>query len=448
MNYFRLIVLLSVSVLYTPPVTANWTGSLETLGQATSEIRGEESELSLWADGLYVSDDRETQFHLLLNQQVWDSSETEFYQLYINQHLSRFQSLSIGRFQKTDFSGFYIIDGLLYSHAQDKNRFYAYAGKPKRLEGFLVSEGDLIMGLEGFVAEKQFRTSRANAGSTRTSSSNQYVVTHSHRLGLQYQKGASQTNSGVLEVGPTETVNRVGLVSRALIKNDSSPMKLRYTQDNIEINGAVNYLLGDNDIEKLTIDGTLPLTAKTQLEMAANHYAYLEPAINFKSQFYKFLNQGNQTEYLASMYFFPRRHEKHSIEFRFIEREIGEEARGLAFNSFLYRGTLSIESRVELLEFMRQDHVGIYVGAEQSTGPFSKVSINTVFRVQQSQLRDKTQIYGVELRWDWKPHRTWLLYCSGEFINQEKYNGDYSLGFPDDDYRLSVSLSKNWDAAN
>ena len=448
MNYFRLIVLLLVSALYTPFAMANWTGSLETLGQATSEIRGEESELILWGNSLYVSDNRETQFHLLFNQQVWDSSETEFYQLYINQHLSKSESLSVGRFQKTDFSGFYIIDGFLYSRAQDKNKFYAYAGKPKRLEGFLVSEGDLIMGVEGFVAEKHFGLSRANADSAKTPISNHYTVSHSHRVGMQYQKGASPTQSSLSTVSPTKSLSRVALVSRALIKDDRPPMRVRYTQDDIEINGEVNYLLSDNEIEKLSVDGMFPLTAKTQVGMGLNHYAYLEPAIDFKSQFYKFLNQGNQTEYLASMYFYPRRYERHSLDFRFVEREIGEEGKGLAFNSFLYRGGVSFESRLELLDFMRQDHVGLYVGAKHSTGPFSEVAINTVFRVQQSQLRATTQTYGVELRWDWKPHRTWLLYCSGEFINQEQYDGDYSLSFPDDEYRVSFSLSKNWDTAN
>ena len=447
MSYFRLIVLLLVNTLYTPFAMANWTGSLEALGQATSEIRGEESELSLWGDSLYVSDNRETQFHLLFNQRVLDSSETEFYQLYINQHLSKSESLSVGRFQKTDFSGLYIIDGFLYSHAQDKNKFYAYAGKPKRLEGFLVSEGDLIMGVEGFVSEKRFEMSRANADSAKTPISNQYTVSHSHRVGMQYQKGASQTKSSLSTAGPAKSLSRVAFVSRALIKNDRPPMKVRYTQDDIEINGEANFLLGDNEIEKLSIDGMFPLTAKTQVGMGLNHYAYLEPAIDFKSQFYKFLNQGNQTEYLASMYFFPRRYERHSLDFRFVEREIGEEGKGLAFNSFLYRGALSFESRLELLDFMRQDHVGLYVGAKHSTGPFSEVAINTVFRVQQSQLRATTQTYGVELRWDWKPHRTWLLYCSGEFINQEQNDGDFSLSFPDDEYRVSLSLSKNWDTA-
>jgi hypothetical protein len=439
--------MLLVSAPYAPLVMANWTGSLETLGQATSEIRGEKSELTLWGDALYVSDNRETQFHLLLNQQVWDSSETEFYQLYINQHLSNYQSLSFGRFQKSDFSGFYIIDGILYGHAFNENRMHIYAGKPKRLDGFLISEGDLILGLEGFIAAKHFGMFSAASNSTEEPTSDYYTVTHSHRLGLQYQKGADHVTPDLSTQESMKSLNRVAIVSHALIKNNQSSKMARYTQQDIEMNAELNYLASDNALEKLSLEGMFPLASKTQLGLWLKHYAYLESAIDFRGQFYKFLNQGDQTEYLANIYFSPKRHDKHSLEFRFVEREIGEEGRGLALNSYFHGESVSIESRLELLDFMRQDHIGLFLGAKHSTGPFSKVAINTIFRVQQSQLRATSQTYGVELRWDWRPHRTWFLYCSGEFINQEKYDSDYSLSFPDDEYRVSLSLSKNWDTA-
>lgn len=420
--------------VYSPVLQAGWTGSLETLGQSSSSIRGEEeNEFLMWGDAHYINASRDTEFNLLFTQQIKDRQETEIYQLFVSREFSSTDKINIGRFQKSDMSGFYIIDGILFNSRADKLNFNLYAGKPKRLEGFSITEGTGIAGADLFIPPHEIKVSGRQS----------FTATHQHKLSVQHQQdeiSVSQTNL------QNKHLDRIGLTSQIIFQPQHiAPSNSAFYNRDVEVNGALSFHLQTAAIENLYFKTALPLSEKLLLDLSVKHNSYPNPAIDFKSQFYKLFNRGEQSEVQSSLYFSPRAHEQHAIEIRYIQREVGDEGEGLAFNSEFSWSQLRLKSRLEFFDFMDQDHAGIYLNIEHALGSFSKIALGSVFRVQQSQLRHTTQVYGVEARWDWKIERDLLFYCSAELINQDRFDDFYNLRTPNDDYRFSVSLTKYWD---
>ena len=420
--------------IYSPALQAGWTGSLETLAQSSTRIRGEESEAIMWADAQYINTLNDIELNVLMTQQVNDEQESEIYQLFVSKKFSNANRVSMGRFQKSDMSGFYIIDGILFNSKADTLNFNLYAGKPQRVEGFTVKKGKGIAGADLFIPPQK----------NTFSGKQTFTANHQHKLSIQHQQ---DDYSSAQTATHTHHLDRVGLTSHISIKPQAFPVS-DFSPKHIEIDAAINFHLQAEIIEKFYFNTALTLNEKLMLNISIKHDSYPDPAIDFKSQFYKLFNQGEQSEFQSNLYFSPRHAMQHSVEFRYIQREVGSEGRGLAFDSDFDWSQLNLKSRLEIFDFMNQKHAGIYLNVEHALSSFSKLSLGSVIRIQQSQLRHDTVIYGAEMRWDWKIERDLLFYCSAEFINQDRFKDIselYNLRAPNDDYRLSVSLTKYWD---
>lgn len=136
----------------------NWHGSLRSKVQVDNRYTLKQAHVfgELWGQGFY-DDDREDlhgafDFVTRSGAQPDGGGTAKLYQAFVEKGFRDLHTrIKLGRFQRTDNLGFYLVDGggMFYGPAGGDWSIEAYAGHPTRFDHAIAVEGKFIGGLEG-----------------------------------------------------------------------------------------------------------------------------------------------------------------------------------------------------------------------------------------------------------------------------------------------------------
>ncbi|KXJ39403.1 MAG: hypothetical protein AXA67_02415 [Methylothermaceae bacteria B42] len=107
----------------------------------------------LWGDARLISLKQDWQMKISAAQRISslaNDSQGKLYQAFLEKHFTFLDShLRLGRFQRTDVSGFYTLDGAQFDYRLSGWHWQFYGGNPHRMDQVQSVDGDYVFGVAG-----------------------------------------------------------------------------------------------------------------------------------------------------------------------------------------------------------------------------------------------------------------------------------------------------------
>ena len=337
--------------------------------------------------------------------------ETSLGQLYLEKHFSNNQSVfTLGRMQRSDASGFYILDGVLVKQSNDSASLTMYSGKPSRIEHFRSIEGKAIYGVDLRSAFSLF----------------------------SYYK--IDSNIGWQHLEQSESFDRFNIQARGLQQEAS----ITFFPTDFSFSGS--YLPSEDLWESVHInalrDFSLQENASIRLRLNYQIYVPSEEETSFKDRFYFLYARGYQSQFKTGVQFISNDAYTCSLSGRKVVNEWGGDGYGVVSN-FEYRSirgwqwTTQFDRLILPGEYMNS----LYVETQKTLSSMTRGRFSGVFQQQHKQISGDNQGKGIEIhlerriRFKAMLNAFWLA-LEGNYINNTRL---------EDEYRIALRLNYRFD---
>ena len=137
----------------------NVSATLETKFQVDNRFTENPRVLGeFWGDARLFSHAQDWQMQVSATQRISslaNDSQGKLYQAFLDKHFQLLDShLRLGRFQRTDVSGFYTLDGAQFDYRLSGWHWQLYGGSPHRMDHMQSVDGDYVFGVAGEYQQK------------------------------------------------------------------------------------------------------------------------------------------------------------------------------------------------------------------------------------------------------------------------------------------------------
>lgn len=330
-------------------------------------------------------------------------------QFYLEKKLNNKGSLlSLGRLQRSDALGFYILDGLLFKRVADKKTLTFYGGVPSRIDEFHTLEGKSLYGFDAQISIPRFMH-----------------YTLSGRFGWQRLK-------------QQQTIDRLNIGWRGI--HQQTPAL--FSPSSFSLTGS--YLVGENVWESAQLSAYKDLKNNTQSARLRIDYEIYEPGkktLTFKDRFYSLYARGRQSQFKTGYQFKQGRRHTWSLSGRRISREFGGNGYAAVVTMDYHndRGWLLITQLDQMA--LADEHIRrFYFEVHQSLSSLMRGTLSGVLQ-QQKRLINNNYSTGIEVRLERRiksgilPSPLWVSAHASTVRNSRSSN----------EYRIAIRLSYRFD---
>lgn len=339
----------------------------------------------------------------------------KLYQGFIDKGFSAIDSrLKLGRFQRTDNMGLYLLDGGAFSYAPSTAGWAVdvYAGRPSRIDHVLSVDGLFLGGLGG---RTQFLPHWGGEGDFLT------LDTVDLRGGYQYfiNNGSNVPALPIPVPGQygtaynpyfLEDAGIPGALSRYTTANGKRDFgtdrlnfattaagKLRVTEyGKYELGLLGTYRADDNSIQDAMINGQLDFTQNVRFRSSYEYFRPRQPYLTFREKFYSAYALGEQTMFRARVHHTPVDGFTYYLGGMRATREGYDGYGGDIGNTYALTPNLSLFSEIDYLALGPDNAKTAYVSLLHTVNSRLQIRINTALLFEDKQLYGDNRAIGAE----------------------------------------------------
>ncbi|MCC7091965.1 MAG: hypothetical protein IT524_08445 [Nitrosomonas sp.] len=356
----------------------------------------------LWGDVDVLSTRGKWSAHFTWANQVSsleNNSGSRLYQAYWEKNLSDWGSnLRLGRFQRTDLSGFYVLDGGQWNTQWNQWELQAYGGQAKRFDQLFTANIDAIYGVD--VA---------------------YSGTPNYHLGpVTWRNYRVQVGSQQVHHNDNSSYRM-----QAVLSSQGSLDETRFW----EMNLSGNYNISRSQFENAWFHGFADLTRTVRLRSNFEHYQPRNPLPSFRERFVYAYATGGQSLWRMEAQHALRQNLNYFIGWQRSTREDNHDGLG-ARSGFEYRtGSGRISATYDWLKFGQDSAHSGYLHASHALNSRLEVWINGALRHEDKRLYGINWSYGGESGFRHHISSAWAINGSFSYIANSERKSDYIGAF-------------------
>ena len=404
---------LSIVILIVGPAYGGVSGNLEMLTERDDRLFQNKSRNEQHLNLAYQDPELELRGALSLSlSQREDQNENSLSQLYLEKHLNKRRSLlKLGRMQRSDASGFYILDGLMLKQSNNTTGLTLYAGKPSRIDYFRSIEGKAIYGVDLRATLSRF---------------DHYKV---------------DSNIGWQRLEPSNSLGRINIHSRGVYSQSANSVTSRHETPPLFSPSAFafsgSYLLEENHWESIQLSAyrDIALQEETSMRFRA-HYEIFTPneeVITFKDRFYSLYARGYQSQFKAGFQVHSQHTPTYAISGYKVVNKWGDNGYGMSAN-FEYRGTKGWQCKTQVDRLMLPSEYmnSLYLETRKTLTSMLRGNLSVVLQQQHKRLTGDNQSKGLEARLERRvkfktlPNALWFA-AEGYYIQNTRLNNETRL---------------------
>jgi hypothetical protein len=356
-------------------------------------VRGE-----LWGDVDLLATQGKWGAHFTWANQISsleDDSGSRLYQAYWEKNLPGWGSnLRLGRFQRTDLSGFYILDGGQWNTQWNQWELQAYGGQAKRFDQLFTANIDAIYGIDAaYSGAPNYRLGP--------------VTWRNYRAQLGYQ-----------QVYYDNTSHRM----QAVLSSQGSLDEKRFW----EMNLSGHYQINRSRLENVWFHGFADVTRTLRFRSNFEHYRPRNPLPSFRERFVDAYATGRQSLLRMEAQHVLLQKLSYFIGLqRAARKDIDEEGLG-ARGGFEYRtGSGRISANYDWLKFGQDSAHSGYLHARHALNSRFEVWANAALRHEDKRLSGINWSYGGGSGFLYQISSAWAINSSLNYIANSQRKSDY-----------------------
>ena len=329
-----------------------------------------------------------------------DANEGNLYQLYLEKDLGQNSSFTLGRMQRADGLGFYILDGGSIAIGNENLLFSLYGGIPSRIDDYFSVEADALYGFD-----LQFM----DFGLQKLLQSPAFISV-TGRIGWQHL--VDDVNEDRLNWGLSSS----GEISDSMFKGFG-----------LVFNGT--YIIDENYSEDLLISAYTDLKTKSRVQIDYEMYSPDEPYLTFRERFYSVYANGRQSALTGSLLFNSRENVEWIMRGRSVEREFGVTGYGgtAGVTVHKYSGN-DYSAQLDYLDLGEDNALSLYMEIDSSLSYKTRVRLSTALQHQEKQLPGSNDTVGIELGLEHMFRSDLFFVLSLSHIWNSRLNDEYVYG--------------------
>ena len=396
--------LLFMLMLLMAETQAGISGKIETLFERDNLYFESESRSEQWLDVRYENPSTQLSMGLSMSfLQTQDDNDEELALLNIKKHLDDKGSfVDLGRLQRADSFGFYILDGIHLKYHGNYGSLSFYGGVPGRIESFRSIEGGALYGFDMQSESLPW---------------NEYAI--DGRIGWQY-----------LDDDISE--KRLNIGGR-LVRQEGQAQAVSF---------ATTYRLTGSSWESIQIDAYQNFSDVVRWRVDYETYEPNSDKLTFKDRFYSLYAKGRQSQLKTGIAYYQDRQRTWVLQGRRVSRDFGESglgvSAGLDYRSL--RGWV-LNTQLDQLTLSQERLHSFYIEGHQSLTSILRATLSGVVQRQQKKLVGDNRSIGVDAKLERRVRFSAFpspLWCSLEasYIDHSRLSSEY---------RIALRLSYHFD---
>lgn len=443
----RLLLSLSLCALAPAAHAWNWHGSVRAKAQVDNRYTHDAHGFGeAWSQ--FLVDSKADDLHGALD---FAARTTEFdggkyqklYQGFIDKGFAAFDTrVRLGRFQRTDSLGFYLVDGgtLTYSPAPKEWAVEIYGGRPRRIDHFRSVEGDYLAGIEG---RGHLAPGWNLAGGALTLDSLDL------RGGYQYFEDQAPTTFSARTAGlaptaavdPTRFLTGLGFANGLPVAvkrkkpgsgvdrlsfNATAAGKTRLQEHSqYELGVLGTYRVDDGAFENALVNGRLDVTKWLRFRGSYEYYQPREPLLTFREKFYSAYALGEQTLYRGRVHLTPSEGFTYYLGGMRATRDGDDGLGGDLGASYRFARDFTLSGEFDYLELGRENARSGYASLLHTYSSRLQLKLNTALRYEHKRLYGENRAAGAEGEIRYMVKNNLILNLAGSYIWNTRLPDEY-----------------------
>ena len=358
--------------------------------------------------GQFFYDDADQDLHAGVDFALRGSSRPHdnrqaLYQAYLEKGWAGIDSrLKLGRFQRTDNLGFYLLDGATYLY-QPKQTPYAvevYAGRPSRIDHVRTIEGDYLAGFEaraGWRPEWRWENVPVTLDKVDV------------RGGYQHFEKKDDASERL-----NFAVNAEGQFYLGAARNYQAAL-------------SGTYRLEKSALENIWFWGQADLTDRLRFRTSYEEYRPRDPFPTFRERFYTAYALGEQTLWRGSFHYTPVSRFTYFLGGQQATRGRGDTGYGgqggASWND--YDNGLQLSGEYDYITLGADRAHSFYLSAGKTLNSRTRIKLNTAIRFEDKQLYGENRALGAEAEFHYMIKNNILMFVTGSYIDNTRIPDEY-----------------------
>ena len=327
-----------------------------------------------------------------------DNSGSRIYQAYWEKNLTDWGSnLRLGRFQRSDLSGFYVLDGGQWNTQWNQWEIQAYGGQAKRFDQLFTANIDATYGINvAYSGAPNYHLGPLTLRNYRAQLGYQQV----YHDNTSYRTQAVLSSQGVLD-------------------------EKRFW----EMNLSGTYHIERSRLENVWFHGFADITRKLRLRSNFEHYRPRNPLPSFRERFVYSYATGRQSLWRVEAQHKLQEKLSYFIGWQRATRKDNHEGLGVR-GGFEYRtGSGRISTNYDWLKFGQDSAHSGYFHTSHALNSRFEVWINTALRREEKRLSGINWSYGGGSGFRYQISSAWAINSSLTYIANSQRKPDYIGAF-------------------
>ena len=306
---------------------------------------------------------------------------------------------TLGRFNRSDFLGYYTLDGVSAKYSKQNWDTHFHAGKPLQIEDYITIDADRIYGIDI---------------NHHTNHNNNSIVkkTNSH---IGWQQIQDNTRQNYIHMGIS--------ANGELSKHD-------YNQLELFFNGS--YLTENKSAESINAGAQVQSKELGMARIAYNSWKPEQANLSFKEQFYSVYANGEQSILQADLFHNYKWGQQYYIRGRKVWREFGNNGFGTTIG---FEQKLSSKENSGWLAqwdslILKGDIIhSVYLGLNKNISATFRGHLNTALQYTDNKSTDTNSLLALEAVVEQMLNSALFIDFNARYIYNQNFENEYRIGF-------------------
>ncbi len=394
----KAVLLLTVAVLPRAIFAFNISATMEAKFQVDNRFTVNPRILGeLWGDARLISLKQDWQMKVSAAQRISslaNDSQGKLYQAFVEKHLRFLDShLRLGRFQRTDVSGLYTLDGAQLDYRLAGWYWQFYGGSPHRIDHVQSADGDYVFGLAG-----------------------------EYRQDLHWQWGWLAFSGFTFRTGFQQFKN--SRLSRRLRGGANYTGKLAGRPFETGLNAV--YRFDRRNFEDVFFNFRLDVTDSLRFRSNYEYYRPKPPFPSFRERFVSAYALGEQSLFRAELHHRPARTWHYFIGGQRATKADGKDGHGIrAGGDLALPGDIRVNILYDFLQLEKERAHSAYGGIAQTLNSRLEWHLNAALRREEKLLYGINWARGAEIGGRYMLDYSKVIILSFSYIANSRRRDDY-----------------------
>ncbi|MDH3973065.1 MAG: hypothetical protein OEV42_02190 [Deltaproteobacteria bacterium] len=392
------------------PLYGGVEGRLEALIEADNRYNKDLTYIEGWGDLLIKKREQASTYGLTFSstyrEEEWHG---EIYQFYGERELKELSLLiKGGRFERSDQSGYYAIDGVYLKKGTGALSFSFYGGKLLRVE----SDKQLSAGSTGGM-ELTFRGDKAAKASP-------FFINLFVEMGYQ-------------QIYDEDKLSRL---TWGLAKASAAEMK---ETGFWEFQTGGDFIMEDGTIETMSTAFGIKLLEKSFVRIAYNIYEPGDKDFSLRDRFYRLYAKGKEEVISGELFYFPMKRLDLYVTGKEVNHHMGQKGYGTRAGAMLRtKKGIDLNLEADYLYLDKEKAHTIFLSSKSSIDAKTKMKLTAIYQILDKRTTGENKGYGMDIAIDRMIDSDLFFSLYGMNIINSDYDDEYRIGT-----RLSLTFSED-----